>query len=68
MKPKLTPEKVILHSLRKKAVMQLNEFDEVLEKLNKYNPNYKDDTGELLTKLSEVIDEIDMMLEKEDDK
>lgn len=67
MRSKLTPEKVILSSVRKKLITQYNDIEEIFERLNQYNDEYQQESDNILLMLLEIIDYTDRVIKKEDD-
>lgn len=67
MRSKLTPEKVILSSVRKKLTTQYNDIEEIFERLNQYNNKYQEESDNILLMLLEIIDYTDRVIKKEDD-
>lgn len=67
MRSKLTPEKVILSSVRKKLTTQYNDIEEIFERLNQYNNKYQQESDNILLMLLEIIDYTDRVIKKEDD-
>ena len=68
MASKLTPEKVILSSVRKKLATQYNEIEEIFERLNLYDNIYQKESDNILLMLLEIIEYTDTVIKKEDDK
>lgn len=67
MRSKLTPEKVILSSVRKKLITQYNDIEEIFERLNQYNDEYQQESDNILLMLLEIIEYTDSVIKKEDD-
>lgn len=67
MRSKLTPEKVILLSVRKKLITQYNDIEEIFERLNQYNDEYQQESDNILLMLLEIIEYTDSVIKKEDD-
>lgn len=68
MASKLTPEKVILSSVRKKLATQYNEIEEIFERLNLYDDIYQKESDNILLMLLEIIEYTDTVIKKEDDE
>lgn len=61
MANKLTPEQVILNSIKKKNNSLMYEFEEVLDRLVDFNSDYEDVRKELIDKYLDIsiyLDEI----------
>ncbi len=68
MASKLTPEKVILSSVRKKLATQYNEIEEIFDRLNLYDDIYQNESENILLMLLEIIEYTDTVIKKEDDE
>lgn len=68
MASKLTPEKVILSSVRKKLATQYNEIEEIFDRLNLYADIYQKESDNILLMLLEIIEYTDTVIKKEDDE
>lgn len=68
MASKLTPEKVILSSVRKKLATQYNEIEEIFDRLNLYDDIYQNESENILLMLLEIIEYTDTVIKKEGDE